>query len=141
MKLPMAIGFPAKYEKTVEMHLDRAVLREAIEGVLDTLGWSYRSDTADEFTARAPLTGFSWGERVTIHLSYDGVVSVKSKCEGVMFQIFDWGKNKQNVDSFFDLLAVKAPRVSLVSSLDEKQYFDKDGKTPLQRALANDEGE
>ena len=135
----MAIGFPAKYERTVEMNLDWAVLREAIAGVLDTLGWSYRGDTADEFTARVPLTGFSWGERVTIHLSYNGAVTVKSKCEGVMFQIFDWGKNKQNVDSFLDLLAVKAPRVSLVSSLDEKQHFDEDGKTPLQRAMSSEE--
>jgi len=135
----MSIGFPPKYEKTVEMHLDRAVLREAIAGVLDTLGWSFRSDTADEFVARAPMSGFSWGERVTIHLSYNGAVTVRSKCEGVMFQIFDWGRNKRNVDSFFDLLMAKGPRVSLVASLDEKQHFDEDGKTPVQRAISNDE--
>ena len=86
-----------------------------------------------------PVSGFSWGEQVAIRLSYDGAVTVRSRCQGIMFQIFDWGKNKRNVDSFFDLLMARGPRVSLMSSLNETPHFDKEGKTPLQRAISNEE--
>jgi len=41
----------------------------------------------------------SWGEDITVQLGPDGYLeSIKSKCSFPL-QLFDWGKNRENVDS------------------------------------------
>lgn len=47
----------------------------------------------------------SWGENIIIQVDQKGTVLVRSKCS-FPTQIVDWGKNKDNVYSFFDHLSV-----------------------------------
>ena len=72
-----------------------------MKSVLQNAGWSYQMPSDDEFVARIPMTGWSWGEEFRARIFPDGKIQVESKCHGYRPQIIDFGKNRTNVESFF----------------------------------------
>jgi hypothetical protein len=129
----MAFGFPASYTNTVDLTGSRQDAREAVRAVLDLLGWPYVEQHADRFVATVPMSGSSWGETVTITLESPAVARVNSACR--FLQLFDWGKNKRNVDVFIERFSLREVRYAKTS--DDPKYFDSEGKTPLDRALVD----
>jgi hypothetical protein len=100
----MAFGFPASYTVRRDLFGNRQTGREAVIYALDLLRWEYEALDIDRFRARIRMGGASWGEQVYITLG-EGEIEVRSVCS--FPQIFDWGKNKHNVEEFFGHFAAK----------------------------------
>jgi rhomboid protease GluP len=95
----MAFGFSPKHCQDFLLdNLDKEhFLAIAIETALK-LDWDVSFVSETGFTAYTKFSMSSYGEEVTIKLD-NGTVNIKSECTGS--QIFDWGKNKKNVETFF----------------------------------------
>lgn len=94
----MAFGFTPKFRQ--ELPLDTLAPEQFLVVALDTakkLGWkiSYISETG--FIAHTKFSMISWGEEVKVS-AQNGNITLVSACTGT--QLFDWGKNKQNITSF-----------------------------------------
>ena len=100
----MAFGFPPRFSESRTIWLQPDELRTAVKSALENAGWSYQILSDDEFVARIPMTGWSWGEELTAKISPDGMIQVVSKCHGYRPQIIDFGKNRTNVELFFALV-------------------------------------
>jgi hypothetical protein len=137
VKSVMALGFPAQYIEQIEIEVDRDVARQAIVETLESLGWIYESPNRDSFLAKTDVNILSWGEKVSVEFTENAALRIRSVCS--MLQIFDWGKNKKNVDSFVALFTAKAARIAKLWPLDGVPAFDESGNTPLQRALADED--
>lgn len=97
----MAFGFPPRFSQSRTFWIPPDELRTAVKSVLEQAGWSYQMPSDDEFVARVPMTGSSWGEEFKAKLFPDGKIQVVSKCHGSRPQIIDFGKNRTNVETFF----------------------------------------
>ena len=133
----MAFGLPAAYETEIDLVGSRQTARSAILATLELAGWSFVSPESDFFIAQVPMSGLSWGETFTISLADEGIARIRSACHG--FQLFDWGKNRKNVDHF---LAIFSARQIRYASLDDPQpvYLDESGKTPIDRVFEESKG-
>lgn len=129
----MGFGLAANYETTIPLQFDRALVREAIVKTLDGLGWRHEMRPPDRFTAKVRISGLSWGERVSISIE-PGALEVKSECYPVP-QLYDWGKNKRNVEAFLDLYSAKLVSVAKFSDAIDRPAFDTSISTPLERVL------
>jgi hypothetical protein len=136
----MAFGFPtASHSAEVVLEVNRQTAREAINETLAVLDWSFDSPHPDFYKAKIFFSGWTWGEKLTVHFSDSGVIEVQSRCAPIP-QLFDWGKNRANVERFIDLLTAKAERIAKMNSLTELR-FDTSESTPLERVLADWSGE
>lgn len=128
----MAFGLPAKYSEKIELNVSRQTTRGSVEYALGLLGWSLSQSDADTFTARTRMSGSSWGEVVTISLSEPGSLYIESKC--YPFQLFDWGKNKQNATAFLSLFESRVIRdAKLLNEIAEE--FERDNESRVDRFL------
>jgi hypothetical protein len=102
----MAFGFPAYHESTRKFDLKSAVLAAAVENALSDLGWQFkRGAYSTQFDARTGFSVWSYaGERITIQIGEGGDIWVRSECTSPI-QCLDWGKNRKNVDRFFNVLS------------------------------------
>jgi hypothetical protein len=133
----MAFGFPyAAYVAVVDLDSDRDSIREAVVQTFRSIGWEYEVFHPNKFVARIPINGSSWGEKLTVRITDDGQIEVESRCSPFP-QLFDWGKNRKNVEQFIELMTAKAERFSMKRSLDRPQ-FDTETSTPLERALSDE---
>jgi rhomboid protease GluP len=94
----MAFGFSPKHSQDLSLeHLDKEhFLVIGIEAALK-LNWNVSFVSETGFIAYTKFSMSSYSEEVTIKIS-DETVNIKSECAGS--QIFDWGKNKKNVETF-----------------------------------------
>ena len=83
-----------------DFHLDNLnkehFLAIAIETVFK-LNWNLSFVSETGLIAYTKFSMSSWSEEVTIKID-NGIPNIKSECTGS--QIFDWGKNKKNVETF-----------------------------------------
>lgn len=63
------------------------------------LNWNVGYLSESGFIAYTKFSMSSWSEEVQIKIEV-GNINIKSECTGS--QIVDWGKNRKNIDSFFD---------------------------------------
>jgi len=97
----MGYGFPPSFSESRTFWIPPDELRKVVKSVLGNAGWSYQMPSDDEFVARIPMTGWSWGEEFRARIFPDGKIQVESKCHGYRPQIIDFGKNRTNVELFF----------------------------------------
>src|SRR3954466_15485986 len=97
----MSFGFPAYSTGTQRFNLSQPMLCELIGESLGRLGWHFERPTLNTFSARKRVNLLSWGEKIAVEVSHDGTVMIRSECL-LPTQCIDWGKNKRNVDAFFD---------------------------------------
>ena len=101
-----------------------------MKSALENAGWSYQILSDDEFVARIPMTGWSWGEELTAKISPDGMIQVVSKCHGYRPQIIDFGKNRTNVELFFALVQHAIAQGPVIGSATEPGSINQ-AKQPL----------
>src|SRR5437868_5904161 len=98
----MAFGFPARFTESRTYKLQPDELSAVVKAALETLGWSYQVLSDKEFLASLPFSGWTWGEDFKVGILPDGVIKAESKCITVRLpQVFDFGKNRKNVETFF----------------------------------------
>ncbi len=87
-------------EEHKNLSLKQEELINAIIKTLDNLGWKFEVLSQNHFFIKTPMNIRTFGENININVFPDGTVHVKSQCS----QSFDWGKNKVNIQTFFDEL-------------------------------------
>jgi hypothetical protein len=113
----MAFGFPAHFKRSRTFPLLEDELVAVVKSALENLGWSYKVLSDKEFLASLPFSGWTWGEDIKIRILPDGVIEADSKCITVRLpQVFDFGKNRENVETFF-------ARVEQVTGLHSHDSF------------------
>jgi len=117
----MAFGFPPRFSESRTIWLQPDELRTVVKSALESAGWSYQILSDDEFVARIPMTGWSWGEELTARISPDGMIQVVSKCHGYRPQIIDFGKNRTNVELFFALVQHAIAQGPVIGSATEPE--------------------
>lgn len=130
----MAFGFPASYKEVLKAFGTRNDCRAAVAGVLESLGWDYERSGPDLFTSDRPMNPSSLGERLAIWITDEGKVEIESTC--MFFQIFDWGRNKQNVRQFSQLFEIRNIREAVVAG-NEPKYVNESGSTPVGRMISS----
>jgi len=94
----MAFGFVPRYSRkeTIE-NSPSEILLFAVESA-KTLNWNIGHVSKNRIVAYTSFSMGSWSEQINISIA-DHELTIKSECSGN--QIFDWGKNKKNVEEFF----------------------------------------
>lgn len=100
----------------------------------DNLGWDLGFISENGFIAYTKFSMSSWSEEVTVKID-DGIASIKSQCNGS--QMYDWGKNKKNVEQFlsaFEKVKNEIGQEEIESKLLElKPGFDTNEENILNR--------
>ena len=96
----MAFGFPAYHEEEEEIQQSPAMILKAAAEAFESLGWSYRTSGAG-FTCSTPFHLATWGERITVDVSLDRILFVRSECRFPSIWN-DWGRNRTVVNQFMD---------------------------------------
>jgi rhomboid protease GluP len=94
----MAFGFSPKHEQTIELEslTKEDFIAISIE-VVKQLEWNLSYTSEKGFIAYTKISMSSYGEELKITIENNTAI-IKSECAGS--QLFDWGKNKRNVESF-----------------------------------------
>ncbi|MBL8685711.1 MAG: hypothetical protein JNK05_41425 [Myxococcales bacterium] len=102
----MAVGFPANHQE--EFMIPPTLHPGVIWQALQTMGWT-GSGTPDgsQFRVSSSMSFGSWGENITVFRVAPDRIQVRSEC-AMPTQVFDWGRNEQNVKRFFATLVALA---------------------------------
>jgi hypothetical protein len=101
----MAFGFPARFTESRTYQLPQDELAAVVKSALEDSGWSYNVLAGGEFLASVPFSGWTWGEEFKVKILPNGVIEAESKCTTIRLpQVFDFGKNRRNVETFFALV-------------------------------------
>ena len=97
----------AKFQQTQRFQLNKETLFNNCKMALISAGCTLKFDSLPSgiITGKFGANLFSWGEEVTVTITDNGDVTIKSACV-LPTQIIDWGRNKKNVIKIFSLLAV-----------------------------------
>lgn len=82
---------------------DKPIFIQSTEFAFKQLGWDIVSLTENKIEGHTSLSLSSYGESITIDISTTKV-TIESKCVGN--QLFDWGKNKKNVESLLEQIKI-----------------------------------
>lgn len=102
-----SFGFPARCSESRTYNLAEDELLVAVKSAFENLGWlAYEirqgGKEIHKWLHNSPMT---WGEEFTVKFLAGGVVQVESRCTSGGWrsapQIFDFGANRQNVETFF----------------------------------------
>ncbi|MDB5009128.1 MAG: gluP [Mucilaginibacter sp.] len=132
----MAFGLSPKYiqDLRLESLTKEQFLVLAIEAAKN-LDWSIGFESETGFIAYTPFSMSSWSEEITVKIE-DGYATIKSECSGN--QIYDWGKNKRNVEAIIsdiNIFKVSATPEELARLYGEFQQTiilkeERQGQTP-----------
>ena len=93
----MAVGFPARAEGEWTFDVPAEELGEAVFDALELLRWPVKRRGGRTIHATTSMGFRSYGEKIDVTIGPDGTLHVRSKCSWPL-QLFDWGKNQDNVD-------------------------------------------
>lgn len=100
----MAFGFPARFRESRTFRLADDDLVTVVKSAFENLGWQYQILRDREFEARSPFAPWSWGEALHVRILPGGQIQAESKSHGRVPAVFDFGKNRSNVETFFALV-------------------------------------
>lgn len=93
---------------------DKSLVNQSIEFAFKQLSWNIVSSSAHKIEGHTSLSLSSWGESIIIDIS-DTKVIIESKCVGN--QLFDWGKNKKNVESLLEQIKLYEQKEFVVNEI------------------------
>jgi len=97
----MAFGFPhPRYVESRAFHLAQDQLPAAVRAAIESLQWTDKGSTENEFQARVPWSAFVWAHDVRINILPNSVLQVESKSTA-RENFYDFGRNRRNVEAFF----------------------------------------
>jgi len=97
----MSIGFPAYHIQ--RLNLRDTNLRASVSAGLGQTGWTVLETTKHSIRAKIGINIWSFGETIQITFIDDETIEIHSKSR-MPTQMFDWGKNKRNVDTLVNLI-------------------------------------
>ena len=97
----MAWGLPAYYKITLENKSKHSI--SSVFEILNSSSFTIKNETDDIINITSNLSMMSWGEDIEIRF-HDNSITINSKCSGFFPQIYDYGKNKKNVDEIINLI-------------------------------------
>jgi hypothetical protein len=97
----MAFGFPARFTESRTFHLREDELIPVVKSALAELGWPYKVLWGKDFQAWPRHGPWTWGEELKVRILRGGVMEVESKSVGYVPALFDFGRNRRNVEAFF----------------------------------------
>ncbi len=123
----MAFGFPAKHMDKLNYNSDLTdnEINEIIKITIQALEFKIIEYKDKIFHVNTGLSNSSFGEKIII-INENNSLNIESKCKG---QLFDWGKNKQNVDGFISMFK------RCVNELERNQKLDMQKKFLLDNNL------
>lgn len=131
----MSFGFPAHFTETRCFPIQRHEFVQIVSEILESLEWDFTEISVEEFYATNEINALSWGEKININLLQNGMISVKSKCVYPL-QLFDWGKNKRNVQIIFAKINLASKKIrSFEDQNGIGSAFDKNGFSRVERIL------
>jgi hypothetical protein len=101
----------AQHTKTIEVALAPQDAEAAVYRALVAVGISGASGGGGVLRGSTPTSFASWGENVQATIGHGprgAVVTLHSKC-ALPTQLFDWGKNRKNVERIVEALRTLAP--------------------------------
>jgi len=137
----MAFGFSPRYHRDIQLNdlTTENFLVLAIESAR-RFEWELGPIHANGFVAYTKFSLGSWSEEVTVTIGDS--VTLKSECAGS--QLFDWGKNKQNIDALINAIqALKhqfTPDELATRYAELQSGFSSDEATSLQTPYAAKRG-
>lgn len=94
----MAVGFSPKHEQSIELdNLSKEEFIVIAQEVIKQLEWKLSNICETGFIAYTKFSMSSYGEEFKVNIN-ENTATIKSECTGS--QMFDWGKNKDNVENF-----------------------------------------
>jgi rhomboid protease GluP len=116
----MAFGFSPKIkqELIIEGFSSQQLLALAVDAI-KSLNWKVSSTNHEVIVAYTLSSWASWNEEITVSIQ-TGKIDIKSECIGN--QLFDWGKNRKNVESLIFKIQYLRDKTS-IEQLDNN-YFD-----------------
>lgn len=131
----MAFGFPAYFIESRVFNQRQDELSAILQSALNNLGWRYKLLSDNEFRANIAISFLSWGETLEIRIFSGGRVQVESKCIYPL-QCFDWGKNKENVETFFAQVEKLQWKHSLTTNFEKTpSIINEPGMSPVERII------
>lgn len=121
----MAFGFSPGYTQTYTLEgIDKKHFLFIAMKAAHQVDWEFSYANEKGFKAYSTFSFSSWSEEITVTIE-DETATINSKCTGT--QLFDWGKNKRNVEEFifkFEYLKSKYTVEEIESQYDEliQQY-------------------
>mgnify|MGYP001219080085 CR=1 FL=1 len=108
----MSIGLPAYHIQRFDFRCSN--LKVCVKAALGQTDWNWNDETAfmakSKFkpfiTAKSGLTIWSYGETIQITFIDKNTIEIQSKCN-FPTQIFDWGKNEENVHTLANLIEIE----------------------------------
>lgn len=98
----MAFGFSPKFTKDYNLDsLNREHFLVIAVEAAKQIKWNITFISETGFVAYTKFSLASWGEEVTVKISNE-TANIKSECTGS--QVFDWNKNKENVENLFEVI-------------------------------------
>ncbi len=92
----------AYYETETKITCTLEAACEKAVAIFDLLGWKSEGIKNNEIVAKTSFNAFGWGERVTVIFPTKHRILVSSESLNP-FQLFDLGKNQQNVKKFLTI--------------------------------------
>jgi hypothetical protein len=95
----------AKFERTKSYDLPKHDLLLLAESALISCGFKIKNIDRGQgiIDAKSRLNIWSWTEEIVIEVHESGSIYMESRCY-IPTQVVDWGKNRKNVERFFDAL-------------------------------------
>lgn len=95
----------AKFKRSENYNLNKAQLIEKAKTALEACNFEIAGidEGNGRLQAKAGFSLWSFAENIDVIVEDNGMVTMKSECASST-QIVAWGKNKRNVEKFFDAL-------------------------------------
>lgn len=93
----------ATYNKSVRVVKPKEKLIDALSDFLVKNDYKIIKQSSDSLEVSVSANFLSWGELVTVSFITDEVINIKSQCK-LPTQVFDWGKNRKNVNKIADFI-------------------------------------
>lgn len=93
----------ATYNKSIRVVKPKEKLIDALSDFLVKNDYKIIKQSSDSLEVSVSANFLSWGELVTVSFITDEVINIKSQCK-LPTQVFDWGKNRKNVNKIADFI-------------------------------------